>query len=75
MIDFLGKAAKSTYVHKFLVSEETVVLRRQESETKIGFIKRVDKSRITSMKDLESWELWGVVCLYEGVEELCLWWK
>ena len=28
----------------FLVCEETVVLRRCESETKFGFIKRVDKT-------------------------------
>ena len=28
----------------FLVCEETVVLRRCESETKFGFIKRVDKA-------------------------------
>jgi len=36
--------------------KETVVLRCWESETwKLGFIKRVDKGRITTVKDLESW--------------------
>ena len=41
--------------YKFLVSKETVVLRRWESETgKFGFIKRVDKGRITIVNDLES---------------------
>ena len=41
---------------KFLVSIETVVLRRWErSKQKFGFIKRVDKSEITTVKDLESW--------------------
>ena len=40
---------------KFLVSIETVVLRRWErSKQKFGFIKRVDKSEITTVKDLES---------------------
>ena len=40
---------------KFLVSKETVVLRRWEiSEQKFGFIKRVDKGEITTVKDLES---------------------
>ena len=42
-------------MNKFLVSKETVVLRRWESETgKFGVIKRVDKSPITTMNDLES---------------------
>ena len=42
--------------NKFLVSEETVVLRRWErSKQKFGFIKRVDKDEITTEKDLESW--------------------
>ena len=41
---------------KYQNSKETVVLRQWESETwKFGFIKRVDKSQITTMKDLESW--------------------
>ena len=41
--------------HEFLVSKETVVLRRWErSKHKFGFIKRVDKGRITTVKDLES---------------------
>ena len=40
---------------KFLVSKETVVLRRWEtSKEKFGFIKRVDKGWITTVKDLES---------------------
>ena len=40
---------------KFLVSNETVVLRRWErSKQKFGFIKRVDKGEITTVKDLES---------------------
>ena len=39
----------------FLVSKETVVLRRWErSKQKFGFIKRVDKGEITTVKDLES---------------------
>ena len=43
-------------VNKFLVSKETVVLHRWESETgKLGFTKRVDKGRITTVNDLESW--------------------
>ena len=38
--------------YKSLVSQETVVLRRWESETqKFGFIKWVDKGRITTVKD------------------------
>ena len=42
--------------NKFLVSKEAVVLRRWDSETwKFGFIKRVDKGRITTVNDLESW--------------------
>ena len=41
--------------NKFLVSKETVVLRRWErSKQKFGFIKRVDKGEITTAKDLES---------------------
>ena len=41
--------------NKFLVSKETQVLHRWESETgKFGFIKRVDKGRITTVNDLES---------------------
>ena len=44
------------YIHEFLVSKETVVLRRWErSKQKFGFIKRVDKGWITTVKDLESW--------------------
>ena len=42
-------------VNEFLISKETVVLRRWErSKQKFGFIKRVDKGRITTVKDLES---------------------
>ena len=42
--------------YEFLVSKETVVLRRWErSKQKFGFIKRVDKGWITTVKDLESW--------------------
>ena len=44
----------SSQVYKILVSKETVVLRRWEIETEIYFIKRVDKGRITTVKDLES---------------------
>ena len=40
---------------KIWVSKETVVLRRWEIETEIYFIKRVDKSRMATVKDLESW--------------------
>ena len=41
---------------EFLVSKETVVLRRWErSKQQFGFIKRVDKGWITTVKDLESW--------------------
>ena len=44
------------FVDEFLVSKETVVLRRWErSKQKFGFIKRVDKGWITTVKDLESW--------------------
>ena len=40
----------------FLVSKETVVLRRRgRSQQKFGFIKRVDKCWITNVKDVESW--------------------
>ena len=43
------------YLNEFLVSKETVVLCRWErSKQKFGFIKRVDKGRITTVKDLES---------------------
>ena len=43
-------------INKFLVSKETVVLRRWErSKQKFGFIKWVDKGEITTVKDLESW--------------------
>ena len=43
------------FLDKFQVSKENVVLRRLESETwQCGCIKRVDKGRITPVKDLES---------------------
>ena len=42
-------------MNNFLVSKETVVLRRWEIETgKCGVIKRVDKGRNTTVNDLES---------------------
>ena len=42
-------------VIRFLVSKETVVLRRWERwKQKFDFIKQVDKNWITTMKDLES---------------------
>ena len=44
----------SEYKNKILVSKETEMLRRCEWE-KIGFIKRVRKGRITTVKDLEGW--------------------
>ena len=48
--------SRDCVIYKFLVSEETVVLRRWErSKQKFGFIKRVDKVEITTVKDLESW--------------------
>ena len=41
--------------YEFLVSKETVVLRRWErSKQKFSFIERVDKGWITTVKDLES---------------------
>ena len=47
---------QSFSVTEFLVSKETVVLRRWErSKQKFGFIKWVDKGWITTVKDLESW--------------------
>ena len=50
-----AKRTKLLFFIEFLVSTETVVLRRWErSKQKFGFIKRVDKGRITTVKDLES---------------------
>ena len=44
---------RSTPVYRFLVFKETVVLRRWErSKQKFGFIKRVDKDWITTVKGL-----------------------
>ena len=40
--------------YRYLVSKETVVQCQWEIET-LAFIKWVDKGRITTMKDLESW--------------------
>ena len=39
---------------KIGVSKETVVLQQWEIETEIYFIKRVDKGRMATVKDLES---------------------
>ena len=56
--------------NKFLVSKETVVLRRWESETgKFGSIKRVDKDRITTLNDLEA-DVSSVNPSSERIEEL-----
>ena len=41
-------------IYKILVSKETVALRRWDIETEIDFMKRVDKGRISTVKDLES---------------------
>ena len=57
MVEKLCNCWKRMYklVDEFLVSKETVVLRRWErSKQKFGFIKRVDKGSITTVKDLES---------------------
>ena len=43
------------YVNEFLVSKETVVLRRWKSETKIGLYQTSYKDWIITVKDLESW--------------------
>ena len=56
----LGANLKVSYVSRtlygFLVSKKTVVLRRWErSKQKFGFMKRVDKGWITTVKDLGSW--------------------
>ena len=52
---YMGYTKGIQGVIKFLVSKETVVLRRWErSKQKFGFIKRVDKGEITTVKDLES---------------------
>ena len=39
--------------NRFLVSKETVVVSLWKSEKKIGFMKGVDKSSITIVKDFE----------------------
>ena len=47
--------AKPFDVYQISSYKETVELRRWESKTgKFGFIKRVDKGRITTVNDLES---------------------
>ena len=52
---FKKKKPETVFI-EFLVSKETVVLRRWErSKEKFGFIKQFDKGWITSVKDLESW--------------------
>ena len=55
--DFRVNERSQTTTDKVQVSTETsTVLRRWESETrKFGFMKRLDKGRITIVKDLESW--------------------
>ena len=54
-IYFKGAHTNPVLAYEFLVSKETVVLRRWErSKQKFGFIKRVDKGSITTVKDLES---------------------
>ena len=50
---FVSAQPQSAKFYKFLVSKETVLLLRWESETrKFGFIKRFDKGRITTVMDL-----------------------
>ena len=51
----VSRSVKTLVCVKILVSKEPVVLRRYDSETrKFCAIKRADKRRITTMKDLES---------------------
>ena len=39
-------------------------------------MEQVNKGGVTTVKDLESlWRRWVVIGFYEGVEELCHWWK
>jgi len=60
-----------------------VLLRRRESETKIGFFRtgwwrwNLPPWNVSSVSPSSEWveELWGVVGLYESAEELCHWWK
>ena len=50
-----GTITGTAILNGFLVSKETVVLRRWgRSKQKFGFIKRADKCCITTVKDLES---------------------
>lgn len=54
-VSLLTQGAGFLGASKFLVSKETVVLRRLENETwKLGFIKKINKGRITTVNDLES---------------------
>ena len=48
-LDYCGSLL--SFLIGFLVSKETVVLRRWESEAKTGFYQRVDKGWITTLKD------------------------
>ena len=53
---YVGSLDAVTDLNGFLVSKETAVLCRWERwKQKFGFIKRVDKGWITTVKDLESW--------------------
>ena len=55
MQQFADNAKQFPLINEFLVSKETVVLRWWErSKQKFGFIKRVDKGEITTVKDFES---------------------
>ena len=45
-------------INEFLVSKETVVLRRWErSKQKFGFIKRVDKTKFTLKYAFQVWKM------------------
>ena len=50
-----SRTTKSLFMeNKILLFKDTVVLRQWDSQTrKFAFIKRVDKSRIITVKDLE----------------------
>ena len=79
----VGTGGHERIENGFPVSKETVVLRPWERwKQKFGFIKRVDKGRNTTVKDLESWcferqlfvranrRIVADVGFYEGVEEI-----
>ena len=58
----------------YLFLRKLWVLRQWESETrKFGFIERVDESRITNVKNLESWrfELKPFVRASKGIVSYC----